>query len=81
MTICFTVGELSKKVMDLNLLFMKEIFNMEKNMVKESINMDPTIFIMEIGHSIKKMERVFINIPKDCTMANGKEIKSKVKGP
>lgn len=81
MTIYFMAGELSKKVMDLNLLFMKEIFNMEKNMVKESINTDPTISIMEIGHSIKKMERESINIPMDYIMANGKEIKNKVKEP
>ena len=81
MTIYFMAGELSKKVMDLNLLFMKEISNMEKNMVKESINMDPTISIMEIGRSIKKMERESSNILKGCIMVNGKRIKSKVKEP
>lgn len=81
MTIYFMAGELSKKVMDLNLLFMKEISNMEKNMVKESFNMDPTISIMEIGHLIKKMERESTNILKDCIMANGKRIKNKVKEP
>lgn len=79
MTICFMVGEPSKKVMDLNLLFMKEISNMEKNMARESINMDPTISIMEFGHLIKKMEKEFINILMDCTMVNGKVIKNKVK--
>lgn len=81
MTIYSMDGELLKKVMDLNLLFTKEISSMEKNMVKENMNMDPTIFIMVTGRSIKKMAKEFTSILKDCIMVNGRLIKNMVKEP
>lgn len=81
MTIYSMDGELLKKVMDLNLLFTKEISSMEKNMVKENMNMDPTIFIMVTGRSIKKMAKEFTSILRDCIMVNGRLIKNMVKEP
>lgn len=81
MTIYSMDGELLKKVMDLNLLFTKEISSMEKSMVKENMNMDPTIFIMVTGRSIKKMAKEFTSILKDCIMVNGRLIKNMVKEP
>lgn len=81
MTIYSMDGELLKKVMDLNLLFTKEISSMEKSMVKENMNMDPTIFIMVTGRSIRKMAKEFTRILKDCIMVNGRRIKNMVKEP
>lgn len=81
MTIYSMDGELLKKVMDLNLLFTKEISSMEKSMVKENMNMDPTIFIMVTGRSIKKMAKEFTSILRDCIMVNGRLIKNMVKEP
>lgn len=81
MTIYSMDGELLKKVMDLNLLFTKEISSMGKNMVKENMNMDPTIFIMVTGRSIKKMAKEFTSILRDCIMVNGRLIKNMVKEP
>lgn len=81
MIIYFMDGELLKKVMDLNLLFTKEISSMEKNMVKENMNMDPTIFIMVTGRSIRKMAKESTSILKDCIMVNGRRIKNMVKEP
>lgn len=81
MTIFSMDGGLLKKVMDLNLPFTKEIFSMEKNMAKENINMDLTIFTMATGHLIWKMEKESINILKGSIMANGKVIKNTVKEP
>ena len=81
MIIYFMDGELLKKVMDLNLLFTKEISSMEKSMVKENMNMDPTIFIMVTGRSIRKMAKESTSILKDCIMVNGRRIKNMVKEP
>lgn len=79
MTIFFMDGEPLKRIMDQNLQFTKEISSMEKSMVKVNMSMDPIIFIMEIGHLIRKMEKGFISTHKDSIMVNGKVTKSKVK--
>jgi len=76
MTIFFMDGELLKRIMAHNRRFMKEIFNMEKNMVKGNMNTGLTIFTMEIGHLIKKMVKEFINILRDFIMVSGKQIKN-----
>lgn len=79
MTTFFMDGEPLKRIMDQNPQFTKEISNMEKSMVKVNMNMGPIIFIMEIGHSIRKMEKEFTSTHKDSIMVNGRLIKNKVK--
>ncbi len=80
MIINFMVGELYWKIMVVNPLFMKEIFNMDRKMVKENINMEINTIITEIGLMIWKMEKGFIiMINKDFIMVNGSKIKDMVK--